>query len=191
MVRRILRSLFAVGADKWGAAPNVDMAQHNEIAPEIGRQGIVLLKNDGALPIPTDKPLRIGIVGGYAQLGVPTGTGSGVVLPVGGYAGSMPIGGAHGSMGNARNLYLLPSSPLAELKKLLPQAQIEFDGAYTPAESALLAKRVDTVIAFGVRVEGEAFDLPDLLLPWGQDAVIVQRFLRRWRTHAFTYSIIS
>jgi beta-glucosidase len=58
------------------------------------------------------------------------------------------------------------------LKKLLPQAQVEFDGAYTPAESALLAKRVDVVIAFGIRVEGEGFDLPDLSLPWGQDAVI-------------------
>jgi beta-glucosidase len=75
-------------------------------------------------------------------------------------------------MGNARNLYVLPSSPLVELKKLLPKAQIEFDGAYTPAESALLARRVDVVIVFGVRVEGEAFDLPDLSLPWGQDAII-------------------
>jgi beta-glucosidase len=28
------------------------------------------------------------------------------------------------------------------------------------------------VIAFGVRVEGEGFDLADLSLPWGQDAVI-------------------
>src|SRR5262249_49246041 len=54
----------------------------------------------------------------------------------------------------------------------LPQAQIEFDGGYTPAESALLAARSDVVIAFGIRVEGEAFDLPDLSLPWGQDAII-------------------
>jgi beta-glucosidase len=66
----------------------------------------------------------------------------------------------------------MPPSPLNELKKLLRQAQIEFDGAYTPAESALLARRSDLVIAFGIRVEGEAFDLPDLSLPWGQDAVI-------------------
>src|SRR5262249_57026050 len=87
-------------------------------------------------------------------------------------AGSVNIGGAHGSMGAARNLYLLPSSPLAELKRLLPKAQIEFDGGYTPAESALLARRSDVVVAFGIRVEGEAFDLPDLSLPWGQDAVI-------------------
>jgi beta-glucosidase len=148
------------------------MARHNEIALEIARQGIVLLKNDGALPLATDRPLKVGVVGGYAQLGVPTGTGSGAVLPVGGYAGSMNIGGAHGTISAARNLYLLPSSPLAELKELLPQAEIEFDGGYTPAESALLARRSDVVIAFGIRVEGEGFDLPDLSLPWGQDAVI-------------------
>jgi beta-glucosidase len=35
-----------------------------------------------------------------------------------------------------------------------------------------LAKRCDVVVAFGVRVEGEAFDNADLSLPWGQDAVI-------------------
>src|SRR5690606_2279434 len=46
------------------------------------------------------------------------------------------------------------------------------DPGYTPAEAALLARRSDVVIAFGIRVEGEGFDLPDLSLPWGQDAVI-------------------
>jgi beta-glucosidase len=126
MVRRILRSAYAVGIDKWGAAPKVDVVRHNELALEIARQGIVLLKKDGVLPIATNRPLKVGVVGGYAQLGVPSGTGSGAVLPAGGYAGSLNIGRAHASMGAARNLYLLPSSPLAELRKLLPQAQIEF-----------------------------------------------------------------
>lgn len=172
MVRRILRSAYAVGIDDWGPAPEVDLGAHEEVALEVARQGIVLLKNDGILPLPTDRPLRIAVVGGYAQLGVPTGTGSGAVLPVGGHAATINIGGAHGIMGAARNLYLLPSSPLAELRELLPQAEIEFDGAYTPAESAMLARRSDIVIAFGIRVEGEAFDLADLSLPWGQDAVI-------------------
>src|SRR5262245_5303020 len=172
MVRRILRSAYAVGVDKWGPAPEVDMVRHDTIALEIARQGIVLLKNDGALPLATDKPLKIGVIGGYAQLGVPSGTGSGAVLPAGGFAGTLNIGGAHGLMGNVRTLFLMPSPPLAALKKLLPQAEIEFDGAYTAAESVLLARRSDVVVAFGIRVEGEAFDLPDLSLPWGQDAVI-------------------
>jgi beta-glucosidase len=42
----------------------------------------------------------------------------------------------------------------------------------TPAEAALLARRSDVAIVFAVRVEGEGFDLADLSLPWGQDAVI-------------------
>jgi beta-glucosidase len=171
MVRRILRSLYAVGADDWGPALEVDLARHSEIALEGARQGIVLLKNDRVLPLATDKPLKIAVIGGHAQEGVVSGTGSGAVLPVGGFAGVIKIGGP-GTMGAARNLFLFPPSPVEDLRKLLPQAQIEFDPGQTPAEAALLAKRSDVVIAFGIRVEGEGFDSADLSLPWGQDAVI-------------------
>jgi beta-glucosidase len=171
MVRRILRSIYAVGIDKWGAAPVVDMARHNEIALEIARQGMVLLKNDGVLPLAADRPVKIAVIGGHAQEGVASGTGSGAVMPVGGFAAVIKVGGP-GTMGAARNLYLFPSSPLAELRKLMPNAQIEFDPGSTPAEAALIAKRSDVVIAFGIRVEGEGFDSADLSLPWGQDAVI-------------------
>ena len=171
MVRRILRSLFAVGADRWGPAPEVDMAKHHEIALAGARQGIVLLKNDGALPLPTDEPLKIAVIGGHAQQGVISGTGSGAVAPVGGFADVIEIGGA-GVMGTLRNLFLLRPSPLRKLRKAFPKAQFDFDPGYTPAEAALTAKRSDVVIAFGIRVEGEGFDSADLSLPWGQDAVI-------------------
>lgn len=171
MVRRILRSIYAVGVDKWGPAPELDMAKHNEVALEIARQGIVLLKNDGVLPLATDKALQIAVIGGHALEGVPTGTGSSAVLPLDGYAAVIKIGGP-GDMAAWRNLYLLPSSPVTELKKLLPKAQVEFDPGQTPAEAAMLARRCDIAIVFGIRVEGEGFDLPDLTLPWGQDAVI-------------------
>ena len=171
MVRRILRSVYAVGADQWGAPPEVDMARHNEIALETARQGIVLLKNDGALPLARDTRARIAVIGGHAQVGVPAGTGSTTVVPPGGYAEVIRVGGPS-FMGATRNLYLLPSSPLAEITKLLPEAQIEFDPGMSPAEAALLAGRSDVVIVFGIRVEGEGFDSADLSLPWGQDAVI-------------------
>jgi beta-glucosidase len=138
MVRRILRSLFAVGADAWEPAPPVDMARHHEIALEGARQGIVLLKNDGALPLPTDKPLKIAVIGGYAQQGIVSGTGSGAVAPVGGFASVIKIGGA-GVMGKHRNLFLFPPSPLEELQAALPQAQFDFDPGYTPSEAALTA----------------------------------------------------
>jgi beta-glucosidase len=174
MVQRILRSVYAVGVDTWegGSPPHVNPQTNNALALETARQGIVLLKNEGGtLPLSADKRLKIAVIGGYAQLGVPTGTGSGAVLPVGGYAAVVPIGGP-GTVGAARNLYLQPSSPLAELKRLMPDAQFEFDPGQTPGEAALLAKRSDIVIAFGIRVEGDGFDLTDLSLPWGQDAVI-------------------
>lgn len=79
---------------------------------------------------------------------------------------------AAGIMGKHRNLFLLAPSPLAELEKQFPQAEFDFDPGYTPAEAVLTARRSDVVIAFGIRVEGEGFDMPDLSLPWGQDAVI-------------------
>jgi beta-glucosidase len=171
MVRRILRSLFAVGADSWGPAPEVDKARHNELALETARQGIVLLKNDGVLPLEAGKELKIAVIGGHAQEGVISGTGSGAVLPETGFAAVIKIGGP-GKLGASRNLYVMPPSPQAELGKLLPEAHIDFDPGQTPAEAALLAKRSDVVIAFGIRSEGESFDLADLSLPWGQDAVI-------------------
>lgn len=171
MVRRILRSLFAVGANKWGSSPEVDMGMHGELALECARQGVVLLKNDGALPLPANEPLEVAVIGGYAQQGVISGTGSGAVAPVGGFASMVRIGGA-GVMGTHRNLFLFPPSPLEELQKTLPNARLDFDPGYIPAEAALTAKRSDVVIVFAVRVEGEGFDSADLSLPWGQDAVI-------------------
>src|SRR5215472_14377973 len=171
MVQRILRSIYAVGVDAWGPPPEVDMAKHHQIALETARQGIVLLKNDGALPLAAGTAARIAVIGGHAQVGVPTGCGSSAVLPPGGYAEVIKVGGP-GIMGVGRNLYLLPSSPLAELRKLLPGAQIEFDPGMNPAESALMAARCDVAVVFAIKLDSEGFDDPDLSLPWGQDSVI-------------------
>ncbi|HET8755155.1 MAG TPA: glycoside hydrolase family 3 C-terminal domain-containing protein [Solirubrobacteraceae bacterium] len=168
MVRRILRSIYAVGVDAWTEPPRVDMDEHHRIALETARQGIVLLANDGVLPLATQ---RIAVIGGHAQVGVPAGTGSSAVVPPGGYAEVIRIGGP-GLMGVGRNLYLLPPAPLDELRARLPDAAIEFDPGMTPAEAALAARAADVAIVFAVRVEGEGFDSPDLSLPWGQDAVI-------------------
>jgi beta-glucosidase len=171
MVRRILRSVYEVGVDAWETAPEVDLAAHDEVALETARQGIVLLENDGALPLAPGAGARIAVIGGYSQLGVPVGTGSSAVVPSGGFAAEIPIGGP-GIMGGMRNLLLLPSSPATELQALLPDAEVEFDPGMTPAEALLLARRCDVAIVFAIRIEGEGYDLPDLSLPWGQDAVI-------------------
>ncbi len=171
MVRRILRSIFAVGIDQPSAATELDLEAHHQVALRIAREGIVLLANRGVLPIVPDSAARIAVIGGYAQAGVPAGYGSSAVVPPGGYAGIIPIGGT-GLEAGMRNLYLLPSRPLEELRRLLPHAQIDFDPGIAPAEAALAARAADVAIVFAVRAEGEGFDAADLSLPWGQDAVI-------------------
>lgn len=171
MVRRILRSMFAVGVDAWGEPPEVDAGEHDRIALETARRGIVLLENDGVLPLDPASAARIAVIGGYAQLGVVAGTGSSAVTPEGGFAAVIPIGGA-GVMGGSRNLYLHPSPPLAALREAMPDAAIDFDPGQNPAEAAMLARRCDLAIVFAIRSEGESYDLADLSLPWGQSAVI-------------------
>ncbi|MDJ0354215.1 beta-glucosidase [Pseudarthrobacter sp. PH31-O2] len=175
MVQRILYAIFDVGIDRWEGTPDVDPSAHAAVALETARQGIVLLKNDGVLPLEVPSTaverFKIAVIGGHAQLGVPAGCGSSAVTPPGGYAEIHSIGGP-GIMGSMRNLYLLPSSPLAELQKLLPDAEIEYDPGMNPREAALLARRSDVAIVFGIRVEGEGYDNADLSLPWGQDTVI-------------------
>lgn len=171
MVQRILYSMYDIGVMNWEKI-DVDMKAHHQIALETAREGMVLLKNENnILPINPQQKIKIAVIGGYAQLGVLSGTGSGAVLPESGYAAKLNIGGA-GIMSGGRTLYLIPNSPLVELQKLLPNAIIEFDPGYTPAEAKLLAKNADIVFAFGSRVEGEGFDLVDLSLPLGQDHLI-------------------
>jgi beta-glucosidase len=94
MVRRILRSMFAVGIDRRESVPEPDMNAHNEITLQVARQGIVLLSNRGVLPVAPESTARIVVIGGYAQAGVPAGYGSSAVVPPGGYAKVIPIGGA-------------------------------------------------------------------------------------------------
>lgn len=171
MVRRILRSIFAVGVDRSDRAPAPDLDAHNDITLRIARQGIVLLTNRGLLPLRPDSPARIAVIGGYAQLGVPAGFGSSTVVPAGGYAAVVPFVGT-GLEAGLRNLYLLPSSPLQQLRKLLPEATIDLDPGISQAEAMAAAQRADIAIVFAVRAEGEGFDLADLSLPSGQDELI-------------------
>ena len=123
------------GAPLAPARPPVDPARHAAVALEVARQGLVRLKKGGVLPLAPDHGDARGRVGGHAQLGVPAGTGSSAVTPPGGYAAVVAIGGT-GFMGGRRNLYLLPSSPLEALRRLVPHARLEYDPGMHPAEAA-------------------------------------------------------
>jgi beta-glucosidase len=66
-----------------------------------------------------------------------------------------------------------PSSPVAELRKLLPNARIDYASGDDPAAAAKLASGADLVIVFGTQWASESIDVP-LHLDGEQDALIGQ-----------------
>jgi beta-glucosidase len=170
MVRRILRSLYAAGADQPTGSPSIDFAAHNAVALETERQGIVLLKNEGLLPL-ASSVRNIAVIGGHANLGVLSGGGSSVVTPPGGFKVTIALGG-EGQMADWRVEHYSGLAPVSELQKLLPQARVRFDPGQYPATAAAAARQADVAIVFVTKYEMEGYDSPDLTLPDGQDAVV-------------------
>jgi beta-glucosidase len=170
MARRILRSMHAVGVDGWGPAPDVDVDRHDASALEVSRQGIVLLENDGVLPLPADVA-SIAVIGRHADRGVLAGGGSSQGIPPGGIAVKVPLGG-EGMLSAVRTEAWFPSAPLHELKAALPNATIRFDPGLYPADAAEIARRCAIAVVFASKLESEGYDSPDLTLPFGQDALI-------------------
>jgi beta-glucosidase len=172
MVHRILRSLFAVGViDGAPGREPIDYAKHAQLALDIARKGMVLLKNDGnLLPLLSGSKIRIAVIGGFANSGVLSGGGSAQVLPSNGAFIRIPIGGA--KLNGSDQIYD-PSSPLKAIQRANPGGAVSFDTGEFPARAAALAAKSDIALVFATRFERENVDIPDLDLPAGQDALIV------------------
>jgi beta-glucosidase len=172
MVTRILRSMRAVGVERWGEAPEVqvDPELHEAAALEVARQGMVLLENDGVLPLSTDVA-SIAVIGRHADRGVLAGGGSSQGIPPGGIAVKVPLGG-DGMLSAVRTEAWFPSSPLQELQSALPSTTFRFDPGLYPADAAEIARRCDVAVVVVSKLESEGYDSPDLTLPLGQDALV-------------------
>jgi beta-glucosidase len=172
MVRRILYGIYLAGADKWsGPQKQPDLAAHLASVIEVARQGTVLLKNDGILPIQPDVK-RIAVIGGFSHLGmVSGGGGSSLVDPVGGFALDIPLGGVN-YLAGMRRLAITGPSPVAELRKQFPKAEILTEPGESPVDAAALARRADVAVVFAWKAESEGHDHGDLSLPWGQRQII-------------------
>jgi beta-glucosidase len=170
MVQRILRSMFAVGiVDHPPVTQAIDYAAHGKLALEIARKGMVLLKNDGHLLPLTQDPKTIAVIGGYANAGVASGGGSAQVLPTSGAFVRIPMGGA---APNWLDELLDPPAPLEALQGAAPRWVVRYDAGAFPARAAALAATSDLALVFVTRHEQEGFDIPDLDLPNGEDALI-------------------
>ena len=165
MVRRILTSIYAHGlADPAGKVDPPNLAESEATALAIERQGAVLLRNEGLLPLPDDLR-RILVVGGHADRGVPSGGGSSQVIPRGGIA-------AKQYEGPNRAMIFTPSAPLAAIRRQFPHAQVEYDDGRSPERAAEAAAKADAVIVFAVKWMSETRDARNLALPRGQDQLI-------------------
>ncbi len=171
MAYRIVRSMLAVGITDDTAPRPIDYPAHAQVALQVAREGIVLLKNDArALPLaPGIK--RIALIGGNAQFGVLSGGGSSQVKPSNGETRSIHIGGP-GEMEGLRREIWFPSSPNAELQKRLARTEIIFDPGQYPDSAAALARSADIAIVFATQYQFEGADVPSMTLPSGQDELI-------------------
>ena len=180
-VRQILRVRFAIEPVPADVANTVMTSQPEcqQIALEVARKSVVLLKNDGILPVKSDVK-KIAVIGQNAVLKVQSGgMGAGVkalyeVTPLEGIrkrAGSgVEVVYAPGYKNYARRMW----GP----QNLGPLETDVLDGPADPellAEAVALAKDADLVIFFGgtnKNIETEGSDRKDIKLPCGQETLV-------------------
>jgi beta-glucosidase len=165
MARRILTSIFAHGlADRTNAPNPVDFTASDRTALAVAREGTVLLRNQGLLPLPANTR-RLLVIGAHADLGVPSGGGSSQVSPRGGIAAKEQIG-------ENSAMILDPGSPLEAIRLQFPHARVDFDDGSSPARAAEAAAKADAVILFVDQWMTESADAHSLDLPGQQDRLV-------------------
>jgi beta-glucosidase len=98
-----------------------------------------------------------------------SGGGSAQVDPPGGNA----INPTEGAISYATHSHVyFPTSPLKQLRAMLPNTKVEFASGDDLSAAASLARQSDIAIVFVQQWEMEGMDLPSLALPDNQDALV-------------------
>ncbi|WAC46858.1 glycoside hydrolase family 3 C-terminal domain-containing protein [Asticcacaulis sp. SL142] len=164
MARRVLWAMFTNGVVdtpvKGDQSALIDFAAHAKITQAAAEQSLVLLKNDGLLPL-SKTAKKIVLIGGHADFGVLSGGGSSQVYATGFQSFEEPLGKA----------VFYASSPLKAIAARSSAAVSYHDGKDIKA-AARAARDADIVIVFGTQWTAEGLDTPDLNLPGNQDALI-------------------
>jgi beta-glucosidase len=174
MNRRILYAIYASGLDKRPVMPGgvIDKKANLDVAEEVAKQGIVLLRNrDNALPLIASAK-RIAVIGGYADTGVLSGAGSSQVHMDGGAAATVSLGGTGLFAGLISEQYHRSTAPLAAIKAKAPGAEVTYRNGNYITDAVAQARKADVAIIFANQWQTEGLDQPDLSLPRGQDALI-------------------
>jgi len=172
-VRRILRLRFRTNMNKNRGFGKLNAPEHLEVARNVAREGIVLLKNEKSfLPLNPEKKMKLAVIGENAVKELAPGAGAAQL--------------------KAKD----EISPLRGLKERFSSADIEFSLGYASgpsvwaqeipsdldadslkAEAVALAERADAVLFFGGlnrnhRQDCEGGDRRDMDLPFGQDELL-------------------
>ncbi len=170
MAGRILHSMYAVGVDKHPPMKRpIDIDAHAAIAQRTAEEGMVLLKNEGGLLPLAAGAKKIAVIGGHADVGVPSGGGSSQVISYGGSGLELPSTGAMGPFGK---IVYHGSSPLKAIAAAAPGAQVSFAGGQDVAAAVAAAREADIAIVFADQWQTEIEDAKNLSLPNNQDALI-------------------
>lgn len=170
---RVLYAIYAHGvADKpLQPGQSIDYDANAEVAQRAAEQGIVLLRNEGGILPLAASAKTILVVGGNADVGVPSGGGSSQVNPVGGLKRVSKGAESGPAAGFARRGYG-GTAPLDALRAEFPNAAVSYlDGKDVPA-AVQAAKSADIVVVFAEKYATEAIDHKDLSLGEGQDDLI-------------------
>ena len=172
MNRRILRSIYAVGLDRHPPAKrSIDARANAAVAEQVALQGSVLLRNNaGLLPLSTTVK-RVAVIGGNADAGVLAGGGSSVVHGPDGPAAVRSIG-PEGPFSKMVNETYHDSVPLKALRARAPDTQWRYRTGRYISDAVSAARQADVAIVFANQYLTEGYDVPDLSLPDGQDALI-------------------
>jgi beta-glucosidase len=168
MVHRLLRSMFSAGVIDHPPTPRsvVDPFRGLEDAQHIAEESIVLLKNDGTLPLSLASLRSIAVIGAHADVGVLSGGGSAQVDAPGGNAISPATPTQWG-----KAVYF-PSSPLRYIREHASGALVQYDAGTSTSSAASLAKSADIAIVFADQYMSESGDAPTLSLPGKQNELI-------------------
>lgn len=170
--RRVIRTIYAHGLVGGRPADSsaIDYEANAAVAQRVAEQGMVLLRNEGAILPLAATARKIVVVGGHADIGVLSGGGSSQVRPVGGFALELGQKGG-GTTAFAKRSYGT-SSPLAALRAARSDAEITFVDGADPAVAAAAARGADIAIVFGEKWATEAVDAKDLSLDDNGDTLV-------------------
>ena len=168
MVHRLLRSMFNAGIIDQPPSPRsvVDPFRGLEDAQHLAEESIVLLKNDGTLPLDAAAVRSIAVIGAHADVGVLSGGGSAQVDAPGGNAISPATPTKWGEA------VYFPSAPLRYIREHASGAIVNFNAGLNAASAAALAKSADIAVVFADQYMSESGDAPSLSLPGKQNELI-------------------